>query len=355
METVYKNPLHTPLHPGVDEEQPQPTPVRPQECCRFRRARFALMSMALLGFALGLHCLGCGPAAQGPAFFSECLHPMGGGLVGPGGGFPPMNSSTVSEACLLQIHSYFEARGGQYWVDVERVSLLATQHFTALAIKQRPSPDQVIVFDIDETTLSNAVEWQATLESALQQRRQAAWQALWALVGLPGAEQAALRGAVPVLGKAPLTASDRPPLAPMLLLYHELYAAGYSVAFITGRKESARAATALNLQEAGYGSLCPEAQAAAAGQLVEAQAAAAGQLRGAARWVRTQEPCYVALHLREESDDRFASVYKPDRRHQLEEEGFEVVGNFGDQFSDLDGTTGAAHSFKLPNPAYLIL
>lgn len=48
-------------------------------------------------------------------------------------------------------------------------------------------------------------------------------------------------------------------------------------------------------------------------------------------------------------------MYKPERRGALEAAGFVIYGNFGDQFSDLDGLYGAPHSFKLPNPAYLIL
>ena len=70
---------------------------------------------------------------------------------------------------------------------------------------------------------------------------------------------------------------------------------------------------------------------------------------------RPGRPCYVALHLRDLDDGRLASVYKPERRGDLERDGFEVYGNFGDQFSDLDGPSSAPHSFKLPNPAYLIL
>ncbi len=52
---------------------------------------------------------------------------------------------------------------------------------------------------------------------------------------------------------------------------------------------------------------------------------------------------------------RFASVYKPERREALAKAGYEIFGNIGDQFSDLDGLFGAPHSFKLPNPSYLIL
>ena len=39
----------------------------------------------------------------------------------------------------------------------------------------------------------------------------------------------------------------------------------------------------------------------------------------------------------------------------FQDKGYEVVASFGDQFSDLEGTSSAAASFKLPNPFYYIL
>jgi hypothetical protein len=39
----------------------------------------------------------------------------------------------------------------------------------------------------------------------------------------------------------------------------------------------------------------------------------------------------------------------------MQERGFLIVGTFGDQFSDLDGTSSAGASFKLPNPWYYIM
>lgn len=127
-----------------------------------------------------------------------------------------------------------------------------------------------------------------------------------------------------------------------------------SVAFITGRNEAARNSSAINLQAAGYGALCKPA--AGSSQAAESGTAAEG-VEGGQRdaFGRPGNPCYVALHVRDMGDDRLASVYKPDRRSELEAAGFYIYGNFGDQFSDLDGTSAAPHSFKLPNPAYLIL
>lgn len=50
-----------------------------------------------------------------------------------------------------------------------------------------------------------------------------------------------------------------------------------------------------------------------------------------------------------------ASVYKPEARQKLENAGYNIVGSFGDQFSDLEGTNEGVTSWKLPNPMYYIL
>ena len=93
--------------------------------------------------------------------------------------------------------------------------------------------------------------------------------------------------------------------------------------------------TAANLEAAGYGTQCTAAELT----VREPQ----------------QQPCYVELGMRTAQDDRLASVYKPDMRHQLQQRNFTIVASFGDQWSDLAGTSAAMASFKLPNPMYYIL
>lgn len=53
--------------------------------------------------------------------------------------------------------------------------------------------------------------------------------------------------------------------------------------------------------------------------------------------------------------NRLASIYKPERRQRLQQQGFTLAGNMGDQHSDLAGLSPAAASWKLPNPVYYIL
>jgi hypothetical protein len=49
-----------------------------------------------------------------------------------------------------------------------------------------------------------------------------------------------------------------------------------------------------------------------------------------------------------------ATVYKSEKRKEMEEEGYRILGNSGDQWSDLLGSFMSARSFKLPNPMYYI-
>ena len=45
--------------------------------------------------------------------------------------------------------------------------------------------------------------------------------------------------------------------------------------------------------------------------------------------------------------------YKSLTRQHIESLGYDIVGNFGDQFSDLNGGF-ADRTFKLPNPMYFL-
>jgi hypothetical protein len=45
--------------------------------------------------------------------------------------------------------------------------------------------------------------------------------------------------------------------------------------------------------------------------------------------------------------------YKSGTRAYIESEGYDIVANFGDQFSDLSGGH-ADKAFKLPNPMYYL-
>ncbi|KAL2479925.1 HAD superfamily [Abeliophyllum distichum] len=112
--------------------------------------------------------------------------------------------------------------------------------------------------------------------------------------------------------------AEAPAIPASLRLYKELEERGFTIILLTGRTEVQRKATELNLQYAGY-----------------------------SNWQR--------LILRANSDHgKTATIYKSERRKQLEDEGYKIHGNSGDQWSDLTGLAVAKRSFKLPNPIYVI-
>ncbi|KAL3160146.1 hypothetical protein ABBQ32_010915 [Trebouxia sp. C0010 RCD-2024] len=192
----------------------------------------------------------------------------------------------------------------QYMVDVNTAIARAVSYFDSLGSANRT---QAVVFDIDETALSNLPQWQEYYLAGFEEDDAArlAWQ----------------------------EAGNAPPLMPSRSLYHLLYQQGFTVTFITGRHDggSNRESTASNLKTAGYGVPCKDPSGT------------------------DTEPCYLQLDMRAVDDTRLASVYKPDKRAQLVARGYTMAGSIGDQWSDLAGTSPATASFKLPNPMYYIL
>ncbi len=101
----------------------------------------------------------------------------------------------------------------------------------------------------------------------------------------------------------------------VLALYRHAVDRGVAVFFITGRREHLRKATERQLRAAGYG-----------------------------RW--------VGLHLKpDDYAEKSVVPYKSAQRRAIEEQGFEILVNVGDQWSDLDGGYARA-TYKLPNPMY---
>ncbi|OVA12458.1 Acid phosphatase (Class B) [Macleaya cordata] len=112
-------------------------------------------------------------------------------------------------------------------------------------------------------------------------------------------------------GKAPV-------LLESLKLYKKLISSGFKVVFLTGRVEKRRQITVKNLNAAGY-----------------------------RNWEK--------LLLRGPSDSGKAAVeYKSEQRAKLEQDGYRIVGNIGDQWSDILGTNTGSRTFKLPDPMYYI-
>jgi acid phosphatase len=144
-----------------------------------------------------------------------------------------------------------------------------------------------VVFDIDETTLSN-----------FEHMVEADW------------------GYQPVAWDAWMATSRAPAIEPMREVYQTARANNVAVFFITGRTEKDRSATERNLRAQGMGD-------------------------------------FVELILRPNGNKSPAALYKTAERKRITGLGYTIIGNFGDQQTDLDGGY-AERAFKLPNPFYLI-
>lgn len=148
------------------------------------------------------------------------------------------------------------------------------------------------VFDIDETTLSNA-PYYAAHGFGVQPYNETSFNA-WVDTG-----------------KAPA-------LPESLVLYNRLLSLGFKVVFLTGRGEMRREVTRKNLRAAGY-----------------------------RNWEK--------LLLRQPSDvHKPAVVFKSEQRAKLVKQGYRIQGNIGDQWSDILGTDIGSRTFKLPDPVYYV-
>lgn len=237
------------------------------------------------------------------AVAGECLYALGGGVVNNSSlDFPQLKRPE----CGRTFEAYFGV-GGQYWADLDRALGDARHHFNDEKAFPQVNLSLVVVFDIDETALSN-----------LEEMKKQDWYKTFDAASFSAWEQSA---------KAP--AIDQ-----TLKLYKQLRGKGFGVTFITGRGEAVRNATVQNLANAGYGSQCSKDE------------------------VQVGELCYLELGLRAEADAvKTATRYKSEKRLAFVEEhpGTKLVGSVGDQFSDLLGESGAAALFKLPNPVYYIV
>ncbi len=109
-----------------------------------------------------------------------------------------------------------------------------------------------------------------------------------------------------------------PAIKPMLALYNFARENGFAVFLITGREEHQRKATIKNLHNAGFSGWKE-------------------------LYLKPHE--YVGLP---------ACMYKSRYREAIENMGYTIVANFGDQVSDMAGAAQAKHNFKVSNPVYRI-
>jgi acid phosphatase len=180
--------------------------------------------------------------------------------------------------------------GGCYWADVDAQARRAEAAFDAVVAKKKVGEKLAMVLDIDETALSNYCEMKREDYGFISTPFNE-----WAVS--PAADMA---------------------LPGTLRLFNRARAAGVEVFFITGRPGQQTAATAKNLEAAGY--------------------------KG-----------WKGLALREGAEKTMSTVeYKSAERKKIVDAGFRIVMSVGDQWSDLDGESRAEISVKLPNPFYYL-
>ncbi|KAK1604090.1 hypothetical protein QYE76_027763 [Lolium multiflorum] len=111
---------------------------------------------------------------------------------------------------------------------------------------------------------------------------------------------------------------EAPAIPSSLTLYNEVRDLGFKTFLLTGRSEGHEGVTVDNLRKEGFHD-----------------------------WDK--------LILRAPADrKKTATDYKSEKRKEMEAEGYKILGNSGDQWSDLLGYSMSARSFKLPNPMYYI-
>jgi HAD superfamily, subfamily IIIB (Acid phosphatase) len=105
-------------------------------------------------------------------------------------------------------------------------------------------------------------------------------------------------------------------IKPSLDLFNDAKARGITIFLITGRRENTRAHTTSNLTREGFTG-------------------------------------YKQLVLKPDASTDSTVVYKSNARAAIEQQGFKIIANVGDQYSDLAGGHSAS-AFKLANPFYFL-
>ena len=177
-------------------------------------------------------------------------------------------------------------------------------------------PNRAIVLDVDDTTLAT---WNYEVFSN------------WAFN---------------LMSNGQFVTDQRFPAVPgMVDMVKQAAAEGYAVFFLTGRGAAQEAATLGNLTSDGVG--------------VDAGYPEPTTLNNGEDGLFTKPavadyPPYLKAACAGDPNGSCTTIhYKSATRAHIESLGYDIVGNFGDQFSDLEGGF-ADKTFKLPNPNYFL-
>lgn len=190
-----------------------------------------------------------------------------------------------------QLKQYHECncKCGCYGHDLNLQSERAIAFLRSRAAHNAAAQKLAVVFDIDETTLSNYPEMLKN-DFEFNTRVFDDWVNQASAAAIPGT----------------------------LNIYKEAQRLGVAVFFLTGRPETEREATARNLRGQGFDT-------------------------------------WQELILRSSAEDGSTAVqYKSAERAKIVAQGYRIILNVGDQWSDLQGKPEAEYSVKYPNPYYFI-
>ncbi|RDX57601.1 Stem 28 kDa glycoprotein, partial [Mucuna pruriens] len=132
---------------------------------------------------------------------------------------------------------------------------------------------------------------------------------------------------------------EAPALPESLKLYKKLLSLGVKIVFLTGRPLDQKDITAQNLKLAGYHTWTKLIVKSVSSYL----------------FYKTK-PTYYSTYTKDPSiyHGKTAVTYKSAERKKVEESGYRIIGNIGDQWSDILGTNTGLRTFKLPDPLYYI-
>jgi hypothetical protein len=271
-----------------------------------RRAVVTLAAVAAVG--LGGAGIGWAAATTGPAIKTTT----------------PRSEKDVTNIDVLrqQLRNYYGdplgtgqfAADGNYAKEASRVAADGTRYLASH--RGHGHATRAIIMDVDDTTLAT---WNYELASN------------WAYNSTTNADF--------VLGQ-------RFPAVPgMVAMATAAEREGYAIFYLTGRGSAQEAATLGNLTADGVG--------------VDAGYPKPTTLRGGEDGLFTKPdvtayPDYLKKACAADPDGKCTTIhYKSATRAHVESLGYDIVANFGDQYSDLKGGY-ADRTFKLPNPNYYL-
>jgi predicted secreted acid phosphatase len=208
---------------------------------------------------------------------------------------------------------------GNYAKEAKGVAAQGAAYLTAKAFS-RTSAKKAIVLDVDDTTLAT---WNYEVTSN------------WAYNPDSNADY---------------VLNQRFPAVPgMVAMVNLAKQEGYAIFFLTGRGAAQEPATLGNLTKDGVGE---DAGYPMPTTLTD------GENGLFTKPARADYPQYLkdacAAELAASATATCTTIhYKSATRAHIESQGYDIVGNFGDQFSDLTGGS-ADKTFKLPNPNYYL-